>query len=235
MFSFAALVIHSVFRTDHTPGRSHINMTSGYVDLAPLYGNDQEMQDRVRIKEGRGLLHPDVFAEDRLLFLPPAVCVLLVLFNRNHNVRYLNLPSYGYSFKPFKSTSPVGCLRSTNEVPGRTPPSTTLAMLISPSKTRKSSRLHASATVHGSQLLFSLTTSRAFWASCDRGQAGVWSRSRKYVTKTTLSLSVAVVTLAVLNSTACTDGTRRHPSRMKNGLLSSSNNFSLQRSLKISL
>lgn len=47
MFSFAALVIHSVFRSDHTPGRQHINMTSGYVDLAPLYGNDQEMQNKV--------------------------------------------------------------------------------------------------------------------------------------------------------------------------------------------
>ncbi|OAX33207.1 heme peroxidase [Rhizopogon vinicolor AM-OR11-026] len=85
MFSFAALVIHSIFRTDHTPGRGHINMTSGYVDLAPLYGNDQTTQDKVRIKEGRGLLHPDIFAEDRLLFLPPQVGVLLVLFNRNHN------------------------------------------------------------------------------------------------------------------------------------------------------
>ncbi|KAJ8594598.1 putative linoleate diol synthase [Rhizopogon salebrosus TDB-379] len=99
MFSFAALVVHSVFRTDHTPGKGHINMTSGYVDLAPLYGNDQTTQNKVRIKyehdkkaqnevridEGRGLLHPDIFAEDRLLFLPPAVAVLLVLFNRNHN------------------------------------------------------------------------------------------------------------------------------------------------------
>ncbi|KAG1881160.1 heme peroxidase [Suillus subluteus] len=85
MFSFAALVIHSVFRSDHTPGRQHINMTSGYVDLAPLYGNDQATQDKVRNKDGRGLLHLDVFAEDRLLFLPPPVCVLLILFNRNHN------------------------------------------------------------------------------------------------------------------------------------------------------
>jgi len=41
---------------------------------------------QVRIKEGRGLLRPDVFAEDRLLFLPPTVSALLVLFNRNHNV-----------------------------------------------------------------------------------------------------------------------------------------------------
>ncbi|KAI6149466.1 heme peroxidase [Pisolithus tinctorius] len=83
MFAFAALVIHSVFRTDHK--RPEINLTSGYVDLAPLYGNDQATQDKVRDKKGRGLLHPDAFAEDRLLLLPPAVCVLLVLFNRNHN------------------------------------------------------------------------------------------------------------------------------------------------------
>lgn len=47
MFSFAALVVHTVFRTDHTPGRGHINATSSYVDLAPLYGNDQETQDKV--------------------------------------------------------------------------------------------------------------------------------------------------------------------------------------------
>ncbi|KAG2350116.1 heme peroxidase [Suillus weaverae] len=85
MFSFAALVVHSVFCTDHAPGRGHINMTSSYVDLAPLYGNNQATQDKVRLKEGRGLIRPDVFAEDRLLLLPPTVCVLLVLFNRNHN------------------------------------------------------------------------------------------------------------------------------------------------------
>ncbi|KIK94193.1 hypothetical protein PAXRUDRAFT_143426 [Paxillus rubicundulus Ve08.2h10] len=83
MFSFAALVIHSVFRTDHN--NVNINMTSGYVDLAPLYGNDQAMQDKIRIKDGRGCLHPDTFAEDRLLLLPPATAVILVLFNRNHN------------------------------------------------------------------------------------------------------------------------------------------------------
>jgi hypothetical protein len=51
---------------------------------------------QVRIKEGRGLLHPDIFAEDRLLFLPPAVSVLLVLFNRNHNVCPLYYFIYSY-------------------------------------------------------------------------------------------------------------------------------------------
>lgn len=45
MFSFAALVIHSVFRTDHK--HPNINLTSGYVDLAPLYGNDQATQNEV--------------------------------------------------------------------------------------------------------------------------------------------------------------------------------------------
>ncbi|THH03482.1 hypothetical protein EW145_g6221 [Phellinidium pouzarii] len=83
MFSFAALVIHTCFRTSHTDW--NINETSSYVDLSPLYGTDQKSQDMVRVRDGRGLLHPDSFAEDRLLLLPPAVCVLLVLFSRNHN------------------------------------------------------------------------------------------------------------------------------------------------------
>ncbi|KAJ7898460.1 linoleate diol synthase [Mycena leptocephala] len=83
MFSFAALVIHTVFRTSHA--NVNINETSSYVDLSPLYGHNKEAQDKIRMKDGRGLLYPDVFAEDRLLLLPPAVCVILVLFSRNHN------------------------------------------------------------------------------------------------------------------------------------------------------
>ena len=83
----AACVCHSIFRTSHTD--PNINETSSYVDLAPLYGNSQETQDKLRVRnKGRGLLHPDVFAEDRLLLLPPGVCALLVLFSRNHNVCY---------------------------------------------------------------------------------------------------------------------------------------------------
>lgn len=74
----------SVFRTSHR--HVEINETSSYVDLSPLYGHNQQTQDTVRVRDGRGRLHPDAFAEDRLLLLPPAVCALLVLFNRNHNV-----------------------------------------------------------------------------------------------------------------------------------------------------
>jgi len=85
MFSFAALVIHTVFRTSHKD--VSINETSPYVDLAPLYGNSEKKLNEIRVRDGRGQILPDTFAEDRLLLLPPAVCVLLVLFSRNHNVR----------------------------------------------------------------------------------------------------------------------------------------------------
>jgi hypothetical protein len=106
MFGFAALVIHrcvcvpgdrlvclmmsspslrSVFRTSHA--NVSINDTSSYVDLSPLYGANQKEQDKIRKFDGYGLLFPDIFAEDRLLLLPPSVCSVLVLFSRNHNVR----------------------------------------------------------------------------------------------------------------------------------------------------
>ncbi len=84
LYSHIADTSISVFRTSHRD--PNINETSSYVDLGPLYGNSQKDQDLVRNKNGRGMLHPDAFAEDRLLLLPPAVCTLLVLFNRNHNV-----------------------------------------------------------------------------------------------------------------------------------------------------
>ena len=76
-----------MFRTSHE--NVNINETSSYVDLAPLYGCNQEAQDKIRVRDGRGLLYPDTFSEDRLMLLPPAVCVLLVLFSRNHNVGVL--------------------------------------------------------------------------------------------------------------------------------------------------
>ncbi|KAG6915284.1 hypothetical protein DXG01_012306 [Tephrocybe rancida] len=84
IFAFASIVTHSLFRTD-TKDMS-INNASSYLDLSPLYGDNQAAQDKVRDKaSGRGLLFPDTFSEERLLFLPPATSVLLVLFSRNHN------------------------------------------------------------------------------------------------------------------------------------------------------
>ncbi|KEP48319.1 linoleate diol synthase [Rhizoctonia solani 123E] len=82
-FAFAAIVTHSLFRTD--PRDWNKNNTSSYFDLSPLYGSNQVEQDAVRIKDGRGRLYPDTFSEGRLVFLPPASAALLVIWNRNHN------------------------------------------------------------------------------------------------------------------------------------------------------
>ncbi|KAJ7803765.1 heme peroxidase [Mycena olivaceomarginata] len=80
-FAFATLVIHSLFRSDLTDW--NVNATSSYLDLSPY----QATQDLVRNKtEGRGLLYPDSFSEERLIFLPPAASALLVILNRNHNI-----------------------------------------------------------------------------------------------------------------------------------------------------
>ncbi|KAK0466057.1 heme peroxidase [Desarmillaria tabescens] len=83
-FAFASIVTHSLFRTD--PHDCTRNNTSSYLDLSPLYGYNQATQDQVRDKtKGRGLLYPDTFSEERLIFTPSAASALLVIFSRNHN------------------------------------------------------------------------------------------------------------------------------------------------------
>ncbi|KAL0959663.1 hypothetical protein HGRIS_011365 [Hohenbuehelia grisea] len=84
IFAFASIVTHSLFRTDQRDWT--MNNASSYLDLSPVYGDNQAAQDKVRDKDaGRGLLYPDTFSEERLLFLPAATSVLLVIFSRNHN------------------------------------------------------------------------------------------------------------------------------------------------------
>ena len=62
---------------------------------------DKVAQDLVRDnKSGRGLLYPDTYAEYRLMFLPPAASALLVLFSRNHNVRFPSINSVTHTFTP---------------------------------------------------------------------------------------------------------------------------------------
>ncbi|OBZ65176.1 Psi-producing oxygenase A [Grifola frondosa] len=83
-FAYASLVTHQLFRTDPTDVTK--NNTTSYLDLSVLYGTNQAEQDLVRDKDsGRGLLWPDAYSEDRLVFVPPAASALLVLFSRNHN------------------------------------------------------------------------------------------------------------------------------------------------------
>lgn len=89
-FSFADLVIHSIFDTDHNDWT--INKTSSYLDLSILYGSSEEKIRTVRRSDGSGELYDDTFADYRLLFMPPAACALLVLLSRNHNV--CDFPSF---------------------------------------------------------------------------------------------------------------------------------------------
>lgn len=42
----------------------------------------------VRRKDGTGRLWEDVWADARVLFMPPNVSAMLVLFCRNHNVSW---------------------------------------------------------------------------------------------------------------------------------------------------
>lgn len=86
-FAFANLVIHTIFRTSHQDWT--INDASSYLDLSILYGNSEKQVDSVRRKDGSGKLWDDVFADGRLLFMPPSVGALLIIFSRNHNVRFV--------------------------------------------------------------------------------------------------------------------------------------------------
>jgi len=81
-FAFADLIIHDIF---HSSPDGLSNLTSSYLDLSVLYGTSDDQVDSVRRKDGTGRLWNDVFADNRLLFMPPASCALLVLLSRNHN------------------------------------------------------------------------------------------------------------------------------------------------------
>ncbi|PBP23131.1 heme peroxidase [Diplocarpon rosae] len=82
LFYLATIIIHDIFRTDHDDFNN--SMTSSYLDLAPLYGSNQDEQNLMRTLKD-GLLKPDCFSEKRLLGFPPGVGVFLIMFNRFHN------------------------------------------------------------------------------------------------------------------------------------------------------
>lgn len=82
-FAFANLIIHSIFDTN--PHDWTINNASSYLDLSIIYGNNEEQVDSIRKKDGTGHIWEDAFADKRLLFMPPSVGALAVLFSRHHN------------------------------------------------------------------------------------------------------------------------------------------------------
>ncbi|KAF2090084.1 hypothetical protein K490DRAFT_71754 [Saccharata proteae CBS 121410] len=82
LFYLASIIIHDLFRTNHTDFR--ISDTSSYLDLSPLYGSNEAEQKNMREYED-GRIKPDCFSEERLLLFPPGVSCLLIMFNRFHN------------------------------------------------------------------------------------------------------------------------------------------------------
>ncbi|KZT61364.1 heme peroxidase [Calocera cornea HHB12733] len=111
-FAMANLIIHTVFDTNRE--NWGINDTSSYVDLTPLYGNTVSKTnappEALRRLDGTGRLHEDVFGDGRLLFMPPATAVLLVLLCRNHNFiaeKILNINERGAYQNPPSSDEAV--------------------------------------------------------------------------------------------------------------------------------
>ncbi|KAJ5102586.1 Psi-producing oxygenase A [Penicillium argentinense] len=107
LFYLASIIIHDLFQTDR--GDSSISQTSSYLDLAPLYGNNQEEQNTVRtFKDGK--LKPDCFSTKRILGFPPGVGVMLIMFNRFHNYVVTQLAEInegGRFTKPDETNAPA--------------------------------------------------------------------------------------------------------------------------------
>ncbi|KAM7213273.1 hem peroxidase [Rhypophila decipiens] len=82
LFYLATIIIHDIFQTSSSD--YNINLTSSYLDLAPLYGrNEQELKAMRTFSDG--LIKSDCFSSKRILGFPPGCGVLLVMFNRFHN------------------------------------------------------------------------------------------------------------------------------------------------------
>lgn len=81
-FAHAALITHDIFNTN--PFDNNINNASSYLDLAPLYGNNQTEQNVIRTFVN-GEVKRDSFLDKRILGLPPAVSVMVIMYSRFHN------------------------------------------------------------------------------------------------------------------------------------------------------
>ncbi|GAA5972954.1 hypothetical protein JCM3765_001187, partial [Sporobolomyces pararoseus] len=105
LFAFATCITHTCFNTNRQD--PSINDASSYLDLSPLYGNNQTEQDRIRTFED-GKIFDDVVASQRLFLMPPSTCALMVIFSRNHNwiVETLLRVNQNNKFKPFELLSP---------------------------------------------------------------------------------------------------------------------------------
>ncbi|KIK81042.1 hypothetical protein PAXRUDRAFT_833129 [Paxillus rubicundulus Ve08.2h10] len=100
-FAFADLITHSIFNTNMSDWT--VNDTSSYLDLSIVYGHTVQQVQSMRRKDGSGKIWNDAFADSRLLFMPPSVCALAVLFSRHHNYiseKILGLNEHGSYLSP---------------------------------------------------------------------------------------------------------------------------------------
>ncbi|GAA5864064.1 hypothetical protein JCM1840_000691 [Sporobolomyces johnsonii] len=107
LFAFATCITHSVFNTNRED--PNINDASSYLDLSPVYGNNQKDQQTIRTFE-QGRIYPDVVASQRLFLMPPGTIALLIVFSRNHNWivdKLLEINQNG-RFQPVESLDDAG-------------------------------------------------------------------------------------------------------------------------------
>ncbi|GAA5917305.1 uncharacterized protein JCM6883_002387, partial [Sporobolomyces salmoneus] len=104
LFAFATCITHSCFNTNRVDPT--INDASSYLDLSPLYGNNQKEQDQIRTFTN-GKIFDDVVASQRLFLMPPSTIGLMMVFSRNHNwiVDTLMEINQNNKFKPFDTLS----------------------------------------------------------------------------------------------------------------------------------
>lgn len=105
LWYWATIIIHDLFWTDFRDMNK--SKTSSYLDLSPLYGSDQGMQNTIRTFQD-GKLKPDAYADKRLNGMPPGVSVLLIMFNRFHNhvAEHLAAINEGGRFTPPPGSRP---------------------------------------------------------------------------------------------------------------------------------
>ncbi|KAK8076499.1 hypothetical protein PG994_003771 [Apiospora phragmitis] len=108
LWYWATIIIHvskfavDLFWTDFTDISK--TKTSSYLDLSPLYGSNQTMQDSIRTFKD-GMMKPDSYADKRLVGMFPGVSVILIMFNRFHNYVAENLAAINENGRFTKPTA----------------------------------------------------------------------------------------------------------------------------------
>lgn len=207
--------------------------TSSYLDLSPLYGSNQEMQDTIRtFKDGK--LKPDAYADKRLLGMPPGVSVLLIMFNRFHNHVAENLAKIneGGRFTPpddhlGEEAKAAAWVKYDNELfqTARLVTSGLYINITLVDYVRNIVNVSLYPPTHGAEVVAYADSDNSSTVAI---RPGHWTRARSQASTWEPRLLPIVETeMSFLpSSISVTDGTRASPRRMTNGSRTSTWNFS---------